>query len=436
MWNSFKSPGPADPGIALPHGSSPASLNVPDCAACPDIPPRVAIFNVKYSPNLGDGVIAECLEHALRRCRPGLEVISVDLAGRGSFSQWSGRQRRAILGLMEGANPILRRRFVPLAISLVVRFRLKSGWEARLDGCDFAIIGGGALIADADQNFPIKLSTALALCTKRRIPVAIGHVGVSSRWSEPGRRRFARALKETRLVSLSFRDPASRDAWQEMFGGHGMPSPEVALDPGLLARETYGCRPVTRMTRRPLVGLCITNPMVLRLHGEGPHDSRYTREWFDGVVRGFVERGDEVVLFTNGSPEDETFKDAIYAGLENKVSVTVADRPSRPRDLALLIGGLDAVLAHRLHACIVAYSYGVPAVGLKWDAKLVRFFKLTERDDFVLSTGSASPDESVALIHAAMADPPDERVRQRISSECREGITRLAARIELARMNS
>ena len=56
----------------------------------------VGTLNVKYSPNLGDGLLAECLEAELRSARPGVETRSIDLAGRTAYGEGL-KHRRAIL---------------------------------------------------------------------------------------------------------------------------------------------------------------------------------------------------------------------------------------------------------------------------------------------------------------------------------------------------
>ena len=48
---------------------------------------KIAIINAKYSANLGDGAIAECLEDQLRKRVPNLNVFSID---RGGSSDYGG----------------------------------------------------------------------------------------------------------------------------------------------------------------------------------------------------------------------------------------------------------------------------------------------------------------------------------------------------------
>ena len=68
---------------------------------------RVGIFNVKYSPNLGDGLLSECLEAELALTVPGLTIESFDLAGRTDYGS-SGRFRGAALSVLQRSPPMVR----------------------------------------------------------------------------------------------------------------------------------------------------------------------------------------------------------------------------------------------------------------------------------------------------------------------------------------
>ncbi len=42
---------------------------------------RLALFNVRFSPNLGDGILSLCLEGELLKCGKNIAVECHDLAG-------------------------------------------------------------------------------------------------------------------------------------------------------------------------------------------------------------------------------------------------------------------------------------------------------------------------------------------------------------------
>lgn len=387
---------------------------------------RIAIFGVKYSSNLGDGVIAECLASEIERAEPSIEIVPIDLAGRQGFDPTSGRGRRRLLAVLEAMPKPVRRRVVPLMLQVMVRTRIMPTWKDKIETCEGAIIGGGALIADADQNFPIKLQAAMNLCAERRIPVALAHVGVSSDWSRSGRERLLRGFASAEMVATTFRDPVSSKLFATLFDFDDAPLPLVASDPGLLASCVYGdVVRESRVSRK--VGICITNAMILRLHGEGRNDALFLREWFQACIRALIEDGSEVVLFTNGSPEDEEEKTEIARSFRNVSKVSSAERFVVPADLSQFIGGLDGVIAHRLHACIVAYSYSVPALGLSWDRKLNHFFAMVGMEKNVIDPHGTSPFEAARMFRAAVETPVEAQSHQKILDDCRKGIAGLAA---------
>lgn len=48
---------------------------------------RVALINVRFSPNLGDGLLAECLHDRLQAHLPNFKFLSLDLTGSSHFSK-------------------------------------------------------------------------------------------------------------------------------------------------------------------------------------------------------------------------------------------------------------------------------------------------------------------------------------------------------------
>jgi polysaccharide pyruvyl transferase WcaK-like protein len=392
---------------------------------------RTALFNLKFSQNLGDGIIAECLERALTASMPGLAPVSIDLGGRERFVQHAPLlNRHRLLSLIERLPQAIRARIMPLALNLLVRSRYVPRWRKHLKGCQSAVIGGGALLTDTDQNFPIKLQNALTLCSQQGIPVAISHVGATSGWSAEGRKRVYEALQATRVIGLTVRDPLSIDNWQATFGNLGLAPPHVALDPGLLSAETYGSDEAARqLNDQPRVGVCITHPMVLRLHGEGFHDSTLLSAWFRELLRRLHAAGNRVALFSNGSVEDHAFIQTVLDGHELREAIEVAPAFRTPGELARYISTLNCVVAHRLHACIAAYSYRVPSIGLTWDKKLDSFFGIKQRGDYVVDWRETSPGSVAALTARALADPPSADVHARLLAECRAGIRELAAKL-------
>ncbi|WFL78331.1 polysaccharide pyruvyl transferase family protein [Altererythrobacter arenosus] len=386
-------------------------------------PIPIAVFNVKYSPNLGDGVIAECLEHSLRTAEPSLRPYSIDLAGRESFDASNGGRRRWLISALETLPSGVRRYAVPLALRALVGIRLARRWREQLRGAKAVVVGGGNLFADRDQNFPIKISSALELARDLRLPVAIAAIGVGKEWSKAGRSRLTRAISRSRVVSISVRDGISQHHWQEYLSASGTDRVPIALDPGLLAARVYGTD--DKADRADTIGICLTAPEVLRLHGQHGAD-RCDLEWMVEFVSALLGQDHRLVLFTNGSPEDQHFLDLVYARLPKDPRLSRADRFTKPRDLARFIGSLQGVVAHRLHACIVAHSYGVPTAGLVWDAKLEGFFTTIGRAPHLIDPSMLGPFEAARMSIDTMSAIPDPTEVAALQDDCFGSIADLA----------
>lgn len=405
-----------------------STLTDDEARGLPDGSVPVAIFNVKYSPNLGDGVIAECLEHALAKAEPSLCPRSIDLAGRQAYDAANGSGRRQLIGVIEALPGFLRRRLVPTALKALVGWKLSPRWREQMPAQGAVILGGGNLLADHDQNFPIKIAAALDLAHERQVPVAIASVGVGSDWSRAGNARLTKAVGRTRLISATVRDQISRDNWEAHLSSIALPdstghAPEIALDPGLLASRVYGLPLANSSAKR--IGICVTAPEVLRLHGKAGSDAS-DLDWMTGFVTTLLDNGQQLTLFTNGSPEDQHFLDALTAFLPAHPGLQTADRFTKPSELAAFIGSLDGVIAHRLHACIVAHSYAVPCVGLAWDRKLVGFFDTVDRSSHIIDPSLMSPEEAARCALAGLADRPSAGDVARLQDECFASIARLA----------
>jgi polysaccharide pyruvyl transferase WcaK-like protein len=388
---------------------------------------KLVIFNVKYSPNLGDGVIAQCLEHELKQCIKGTHIVSLDLAGR---TRWSAprdaRARLRRLALLQLMPAWMRDGAVGMVLVLYLYIALRPAWRSALAKADLAVFGGGQLIQDSNLNFPLKLAAAASECHRRGLPIAVFAVGAAPSRSSIGRRLLGRLLRSPKLFHVSARDASSATELKKM----GCEGVKLCRDPGLLAACVWPA-PGLAARPRPLVGLGITHPALLRHHAD-EHTIEQDDVLIDlylSLVHRLVAAGYDVVCFSNGAAEDEAIL-AVMRGLFFTADpathrVRVAPRCNGPRDLAMLIAGFDAVIAHRLHACILAYSYKIPHVGLMWDSKVPAFFAMVHRDRYVLPLNASTKAAIVPLLEQAVGEGIDDVVHARVLAEATHGIRQL-----------
>ena len=377
-------------------------------------------FGLCFSPNLGDGVISDCIAHGVTTKEPDATVTHVDLSARQSRGDVVIPNRKAILAILDRLPRVVRQSLTKWKLTRLMQ-SVDAQWEKAVD-VDLAVIGGGQLFADANLNFPIKIANAARILSQKKTPTVVYAVGVSSNWSKQGADLF-QSLQKTDLRMIGVRDDGSAESWRDQ-----MPEnlkPEITYDPGLLAASCYG-----EVAAKPkLVGLCITDFGTLTHHADGNVAGQLTGavEFYAGIVSASIASGYSVALFSNGAAEDaallqKVVNDPSIRGLED---VIVPKQPTTPRELAHVIAGCSAVIAHRLHACIVAYSYQRPVVGLGWDSKLQSFFTLANMPTSFSDAPNLDAAEIVGMVTATLEDGVSTKDHARMLGGAWDGIDRL-----------
>lgn len=388
---------------------------------------KIVVFNVKYSENVGDGVIAECLESALSEV--GAQVETIDLAGRQRYGDGRIRGRAAILHALALLPSPAKRALVSYRVSGGLARRMP-GWRAALADADLAIIGGGNLFQDDCLNFPLKIGAVLNACKLANVPVAIHAVGVVPGWSDAARALFSR-VRDVRLVAASARDYEACIAWGAELGADAPPI-TLARDPGLLAMRllrNHGPKPIST---RPVIGLGVIHPIVLRHHAAPGAILAGTFEATLALVEELLARGMRIVLFGNGAGEDEKHlrRLALHPVIQRYTSsglVSTALRPRTPSDLVATIAAFDGILAHRLHAIVVATALGRPSVGLGWDPKVGGFFRSIGYPQRVVEDQRLTSGDIADMVQAALVEGVDAARLATLVEEARSAIIELAS---------
>jgi polysaccharide pyruvyl transferase WcaK-like protein len=383
---------------------------------------KILQFGLCYSSNVGDGIISECLVHGLRAARPEAEVMALDISGRQSAGQTVVGNRSAALKLLSALPKPLRGRLVEARLRPILD-RAEPAWRAALDGADLAVLGGGQIFSDADLNFPAKISRVAGLLRQSGTPTAVFAAGVARNWSPRGAELFGRVF-ETDLRRVGLRDAGSIAAWEAQAGPRG-PAPVLTRDPGLLAAACYGGADAAGRA----IGLCVMDMSTARYHADalvagGP-------QTYALLARELAARGHEVLLFCNGAAEDRAaLAAALGAAGEAGGRIRGAPPPESPADLAALVRGCRAVVAHRLHACITAYAYARPIVGLGWDGKLEAFFRSVGAEAGFVGAADVTAAQLADHVEAALERGVDAQRHGAVVAEARAAVEEL---LELAR---
>lgn len=392
---------------------------------------RARLFNVKYSANLGDGLIAACLESAIEHVSASADVRSVDMAARKALGD-DIPARGALLKTLDALPPAARQILIRAPLALAGAMKWRPHYARELDGANCIVIGGGNLLADIDLNFPTKIGLVMQEAERLGLPVALHAVGVSGEWTRAGLARMTRALARPALKSVSVRDLRSQQLWRALFGTPVGLDAHLAADPGLLAGVAMPYSSPAR-TGETVVGVGITSPLSVRYHAMGEiaegFDERYA-----ALVEAMLQRGHRVVLFTNGAPEDRRYLETLRRPL---AQLAPADRlsfeqPSDPAGLCATIAGFDLLIAHRLHAIIAGYAYGVPVVGLRWDPKLDSFLAAVSLEGHLGDLAAMPTATLAAIADAAIAAPVPESARAATVLRARAGVEQLVGVLHAA----
>lgn len=392
---------------------------------------RIRLFNVKYSPNLGDGLLSECLEKALIALGASEDTWSIDLAGRKAYGE-SLAGRLQIMSALDRMPNWLRRHVVRVPLAVQARRAWRPHYAGRVDGGDAIVIGGGNLISDIDLNFPTKLTLAVREAERLQAPFVVYGCGVTSDWSFKGTRMMERAFASPFLRGVFVRDQASKRLWDEKLGEASGFEAVVVRDPGLLASRFI---PRSRLfaDRGPVAGVGVMSDIAIRYHSELAPDSAHLADWYVDLVRGLAGTGCHVVAFTNGSPEDIAYLARLRPRLQEAAGHRISFPVQRsPDELCAIISSLDVLVAYRMHAVIAAYSFGVPAVALAWDRKLQSFMSSVNREAFLCDVQDTKPAAAVALVSQALATPIPDDEHDRVLADAWQGVGQLLNLLENA----
>ncbi|MEM6602715.1 MAG: polysaccharide pyruvyl transferase family protein [Pseudomonadota bacterium] len=338
---------------------------------------NIVVFNVKYSNNLGDGVVAETTEYILQQLDNTAKVTTIDLGGREDYAdvgiKYPSKLKKIVHSLLKAIPSFISS---PLRIYLTKYAMQKqhvSQWTQHFEKADRIIIGGGDLISDDDLYFPIRLELIFKEARKYNLPIFFHAVGVTppASWSDKGRKIFKKIFRSNLIRYISVRDTYSHHNLQDMTDQEI----KIVYDPGLFAFETYGSAH-DKGARKLGIGIINSNDIAYKAE-TFPGLERYT-----DLAKYLVEKGYNIEFFCNGSPEDYEVVKNLEKILGPNQQISFAPCPKNARDLAKITSSYTSMIASRLHACIVATSYGIDVIGVApWAPKFEGFFKMIQAEN-------------------------------------------------------
>jgi len=359
---------------------------------------KIAICGEVYSPNLGDGVIAHSLAWLFNYVNSKADISFLDFEARTNYNISSD-----IISSSSNVFRVFHRKFsnfssyrkimFALRWYLYKRKKLNAFWRKEIIDTDLVVIGGGQLLMDNDLVFPFKIHQLVATAANLDKSIVFYGCGVGSHWSSYGLSLIRSALLNKNVQGIYLRDYGSCCALKKI-------CPEIrskihlTIDPALFASEAFK---IASPKQSYVIGLGLASPMVLQRHSF--EDKKYLHKevvkqfWID-LVSYLRARHNKVIFFTNGAIEDQKFAQEVISNInENeRFSATLLPRPLKPETLVDYISNCNAIVAHRLHANIIAYSLDKPFVALGWDKKVLDFGKMVGLSEFFVEPSNLNSE--------------------------------------------
>ncbi|WP_289225387.1 polysaccharide pyruvyl transferase family protein [Bacteroides acidifaciens] len=361
----------------------------------------VGLYNEK---NLGDPIIFDCTEWLYGKC-----VESGDFVSQRLYLDYVQKTYRPSI-MWKVRNRVARifspGRLYSLSFEKMIFKKTREYFETYIKDFDLVVVVGGGIVKWTYQFFYAELTALLNAAESLNVPVVFNAVGVEGYSDSDFKcRMLKQAMQLPALIHVSTRDDLETLAGKYYDGNPRRPLLRVS-DPAVWVSEAYGIK--KKESRKIGVGVVrggIFNDNAIDF---GPVE---LLTLYKDVIRTLAADGCDVEVFTNGLPADNDFAEQVCASLvEDGVSVC-RRYPENTHELVDIISGYMAIVAARLHACIIAYSLDVPAVGLVWNDKLPLFGRNILAEDNFIKHDDFSAAKIVGQLYKAAAAGYDQAVK-------------------------
>lgn len=245
--------------------------------------------------------------------------------------------------------------------------------DYRMVACaDLIVFPGGGVIKFKQEKFYYYISKILECAREYRIPVYFCSVGVESYDPQDERCKMLRdALRESCRQGI-IKEITVRDDLRTLQTCY-LEGMEVRCcsvnDPAVYADQVYG---ITKKEDSSVIGIGVVRDQIFQDYGISEISKEFQLRMWKDLTEELEARGYEWKLFVNGAKSDYEFALELltYLGKREEQQKYLAPRPAEGRELVEIIASFQGIVACRMHANIIAYSLGIPSVGLVWNNKL------------------------------------------------------------------
>lgn len=285
-----------------------------------------------------------------------------------------------------------------------------------IKNADLIIFAGGGLVKYKREKFYLFIPKIIEIAEENNIPVFINGTGVEGYDADDERCiAIANALNSSCVKRITVRDDL--DTLKNMYITTKKDWIEKVLDPAAFASETYDCR---TSGDSDVIGLGICRSNLFIDYGHDKISEEFMQNFWINTIKEIEKLGYKWQFFCNGLYDDYSFGLKILENMNIRENIDkyLLRRPTEGRELANIISGYKAIIAPRLHTNIIAYSVGVPSVGLVWNDKLKYWGENIGYPERFVETDNITPQHVVKLMCTAIHEgctPPSSFEKNKIT---------------------
>lgn len=251
---------------------------------------------------------------------------------------------------------------------VIHHYNLSSEDRDMVSAADLIIFDGGGVIKFKQEKWYYYVWQILEWAQERNIPTFFCGVGVEG-YDEGDERcqMLKKALRYSCVKGISVRDDI--DTLKTCYL-HGLDTPCFPVyDPAVHTGTAYN---ISKSRNSNIIGIGVIRHHIFDEYGYPQITREFQLEMWCSLIRELESRGYDWKLFSTGLKSDnETALEVLDAiGKSEERDRYLVPRPTEGRELVESIAAFRGVVSCRMHANIIAYSLGIPSVGLVWNNKL------------------------------------------------------------------
>lgn len=180
------------------------------------------------------------------------------------------------------------------------------------------------------------------------------------------------------------------------------------------------------------IGWGVINTIAYNFHNR---ETPITDEWYlecshKAILDIINKEQCRVEIFTNGGEVDYKWAQMLKEKFSDNPQVTLAPRPTNVSMLLNDINKYRYIVASRMHALIIAYSYKIPFIALRWENKIDDFARQTNCTQRVWDISKMEEINWETTIEELRSNGLDLDIHKELQSKALEGMKNISEKIK------